>query len=79
MGCLAFARIAEASMAMTLVDIDEARLAALRERGLILRDDESKRLLSSGNVRGSARAAGRSHLHQGPAFLCFRQRWRSRP
>lgn len=39
MGCLFGARLASAGEAVTLVDVDEARLALLRARGLTLVDD----------------------------------------
>lgn len=39
MGCLFAARLAGAGAEVTLIDVDEERLGALRERGVMLRDD----------------------------------------
>lgn len=43
MGCLFAARLAEAGVSVTLVDVDAARLAALDRDGILLADDDGER------------------------------------
>ena len=48
MGCLFAARIAESGANVTLVDVDEPRLAALARDGIALDDDEGERVVPVG-------------------------------
>ncbi len=57
MGCLFAARLAEAGVAVTLVDVDAPRLARLDGEGIVLSDDAGTRTVPvraalSGDVRG---------------------------
>lgn len=61
MGCLFAARLAEGGACVTLVDVDEPRLAALARDGIILSDDEGERRV--------AVAAARAAEVGGPADL----------
>jgi 2-dehydropantoate 2-reductase len=61
MGCLFAARLAESGARVTLVDVDEARLAALARDGITLADDEGERRV--------AVAAARAADVAGPADL----------
>ena len=46
MGCLFAARLAEAGADVTLVDVDAARLAVLRNKGITLCDDDGERVIA---------------------------------
>ncbi len=48
MGCLFAARLAEGGAAVTLVDVDRARLAAIAERGITIDDDAGMRVVPVG-------------------------------
>lgn len=59
MGCLFGARLAEAGVAVTLVDVDATRLAALDSEGITLSDDGGERSVAvcaalAGDVQGPA-------------------------
>lgn len=51
MGCLFAARIAEAGMQVTLVDVDQDRLAAIAAQGVRLTDDKGTRTLAVAAAR----------------------------
>lgn len=61
MGCLFAARLAEAGKAVTVVDVDAARLARIGQEGIHLRDDAGQRVVPV--------AAARADAVQGPVDL----------
>lgn len=61
MGCLFAARLAEAGADVTVIDIDEARLAAIAANGIILTDDRGTRTVPVG--------AGLATAFDGPVDL----------
>ncbi len=54
MGCLFAARIAESGADVMLIDVDEARLAAIADRGISLTDDNGTRTVSPAHRTGCA-------------------------
>lgn len=59
MGCLFAARLGEAGVSVTLVDVDPKRLAVLNNEGILLSDDHGERTVPvsaalAGDVRGPA-------------------------
>lgn len=54
MGCLFAARLAAADHAVTVIDVDEARLAALGQQGITLTDDDGMRTVPVAAARAAA-------------------------
>ncbi|MEH3108007.1 MAG: 2-dehydropantoate 2-reductase [Sphingomonas fennica] len=54
MGCLFAARLAAAGHAVTVIDVDDARLAALGGQGITLADDDGTRTVPVGAARAAA-------------------------
>jgi 2-dehydropantoate 2-reductase len=56
MGCLFAAKLADAGAEVTLIDIDAGRLAAIRDRGVTLREDDGVRNVRVGACRAEETA-----------------------